>query len=56
MLPVSCADTVGGVVSSCFGATTVKVTDPASEVLPALSVARYCTVCLPTWFTDTGAV
>ena len=39
--------TSGAVVSSGCGATTVSVTDAGAEVLPAVSVARYCTVWVP---------
>src|SRR5690349_6199223 len=50
------AVTVSGVSAGGGAATTVKPVVATSEVLPALSVARYRTVCSPTWFTGTGAV
>ena len=37
-------------------ATTVKLTERAAAVLPALSLARYATVCAPARSTTTGAV
>ena len=46
--PPSWAVTSGAVVSgSGCSAATVTVTSAASEVLPAVSVARYRTVCAP---------
>ena len=37
-------------------AVTVKASDFAADMLPALSLARYATVCAPARSTTTGAV
>jgi hypothetical protein len=44
------------VSSSGSGSTTVNCSVPTAETLPALSVARYRTVCAPTAVTATGVV
>lgn len=54
--PETVAEVSGAVLSSVGGAATAKSTDFSAAVLPALSVARYRMLCVPTSFTTTGVV
>lgn len=54
--PSTVTPVTGGVVSAAGGATTVNPTFFSAATFPALSVARYRTLCVPTSCTITGAV
>ena len=56
MFPLTTAVTLGGLASP-VGAATVNAMLPSADLFPALSAARYFTVCAPAAVTSTaGAV